>query len=253
MSVVDEHMPTLPIEVLPVGDIPARLSGKDLLDDWRSFAYNNPRFASGQQDEIYIRASTTDKIRAEVPITTEGFKYLAARTQNEQDPKRPILSFSVSALATIEAVQLPPHLATILFPEMETPAEAVKAAGAVTLEREKKFSISTVMRQIVLCDSYVYSDKDGNILNAACSCPPEAAEDDEEENTQVFFIDAAPQATLQSYDELTTEEGSDVFLQLMEAEAAFAVDSEMQTDQNLREAFASFLLFKQGLRQQLGL
>jgi len=260
MSTFEEYAPLAQTE-----ELPARLSPKLFLQEMRAFAFNNAAFRTGDEDEIVIKITAgerkpadidepPDHLRMHYEFKANRERYVERLDDEEGQPTDQTkeyreLAFKLSSITVRQTVQLPAYLAQEYY-EIEDAAEAVEEGGLARFEHAIEFSISTYDRTVYTSESYRYvDDRDNTVSYAATDSGPGRIHDD-----LIHYLDSVHR-NLEMLDGEEREAVSLPELQSLEAQAD--LDSwatrAAQEDENLRLAFRTFTLFKDGLRRQLGL
>lgn len=258
--------------ILSDEELPERLTPKQLLRDLRTFAYNNPSFRAGLTDGIEIYSGDSERCLTDNPAeeyATIGYQFLANRLRS-QAAARPELLFSVAVLATRHNIALPAHIAMDAYGTID-PATAVEQGGPSKLHRRLCYGISTFDRSVNFSESYAYYDADGleisnkslnnqDLYVAVERFTVEVGVNDEEDYAEdeaevELVLPDQRHDDLETIPDITEEEAEQLWDQLLilEEENFTEDDRAAQADEYLRQAFSAFILFKRGLRQQLGL
>lgn len=261
-------------------ELPTKLSQKQLLEEFRSFAFNNASFKAGLVDELFIRSRTGEAMEPDVfpedhvSVTYEfeatRQRYLEGEFETEPDtPPREVkeLSFFLSVIATRDAIEMPAYIAQQAY-GISDAQQAVDEAGRSALDHRIRFRIATDSRWLSVRESYTFADSEGDIVSytsidsdEAYRFTAEAVSDDEDEeddeDNPPFTSDELDELYLQleTLPNQTPVESIEIWeqLQVLEESLDGGIELAETEDAQLAQAFATFQLFKQGLRRQLGL
>lgn len=269
-------------EYAPLKDdiqVPPRLSHKMLLTTFREFAFNNAAFREGLIDEVTVSSMTgermgpdrlpTDHIKVSYEFEAARLRSLELVAKKEgaegvEVQERQELMFCLTVMAVRDAIEMPTHIAMDAY-GISDPEEAANSAGSSALEHTISFRISTNNRVLTSNDSYTYKDREGYIVCIATV---------DEDSNFVFASETGAQdeESVPSYDgpadllddahlELETisnaspDEIINTWEQLHALEQSLGGGFSLaeKEDERLRQAYSSFVIFREGLRRQLGL
>lgn len=261
-------------------EVPTKLSHKQLLEEFRRFAFNNAGFRAGLLDELSIRSRTGEAMEPDVfpedhiSVTYEfeatRQRYLEGEFAAESDtrPKESKeLTFFMSVIATRDAIDMPAYIAQQAY-GISDPQAAVDEAGRSAVDHRICFRIATDSRWLSTMESYTFTDSEGDIVSYTSLDSDEAyqftaevagdeEDDDEDEDSQPLTSDELDQLhlTLETLPDQTPVESIEIWEQLQALEESLegGVELAKTEDAQLAQAYATFQLFKQSLRRQLGL
>lgn len=255
---------------LPPEDLPKKLSVATFLDELRAFAYNNRAFRDGHSDKITLASSEGDieptYARPTKDYTEVTYEFSAYRRRPPRPQDRPHLLFNIAMVITRSNIDLPPYIAQDAY-GFEDPEQAVASAGSASFEQRIEFVTSTATRTLSSEEVFTYTDGDNDMLSQSSNCDDHnhpwliqtshettEGEEDEDDADDLALLVPVKRDDREVITDISKAEADFIDQTLAELDQEWTVaDAAEKEDADLRMAYAAFVLFKRGLRTQLGL